>query len=200
MRTEISKMHHRLQTTFIYVTHDQIEAMTLGTRIVVLKDGVIQQVDTPANLYGKPQNLFVAGFIGSPQMNMIEAKVVKKGDDVVLQFGKVEVVLIKEKADKVVAGGYIGKKVIMGIRPEHISDPSTLFEEQKPDFVTADAVVEVVEMLGAEKNFFMVCESNNITGRFDTSCAAGPDDHVQVAIDITKVHVFDPESQQTITN
>ena len=200
MRTEISKMHHRLQTTFIYVTHDQIEAMTLGTRIVVLKDGVIQQVDTPANLYSKPQNLFVAGFIGSPQMNMIEAKAVKKGDDVVLAFGSVEVKLPKDKAEKIVAGGYIGKEVIMGIRPEHICEPSTLFEEQKPYFVTATATVEVVEMLGAEKNFFMICEGNNITGRFDTSCTAGPDDTVQIAIDIRKIHVFDPETQVTITN
>ena len=200
MRTEISKMHHRLQTTFIYVTHDQIEAMTLGTRIVVLKDGVIQQVDTPSNLYSKPQNLFVAGFIGSPQMNMIEAKAVKKGDDVALAFGSVEVKLPKEKADKIVAGGYIGKDVILGIRPEHISEPSSLFEEQKPYFVTATATVEVVEMLGAEKNFFMICEGNNITGRFDTSCTAGPDDTVQIAIDIRKIHVFDPETQVTITN
>ena len=200
MRTEISKMHHRLQTTFIYVTHDQIEAMTLGTRIVVLKDGVIQQVDSPSNLYSKPQNLFVAGFIGSPQMNMIEAKTVKKGDDVYVTFGSVEIKLTKEKAEKVVAGGYVGKEVILGIRPEHICEPSELFEEQKPYFVIANATVEVVEMLGAEKNFFMICEGNNITGRFNTACTAGPDDKVQIAMDITKVHLFDPESQQTITN
>ena len=200
MRTEISKMHHRLQTTFIYVTHDQIEAMTLGTRIVVLKDGIIQQVDTPGNLYSKPQNLFVAGFIGSPQMNMIEAKAVKRGDDVVLVFGGVELVLTKEKADKLVAGGYIGRDVIMGIRPADICEPSSLFEEQKADFVTATATVEVVEMLGAEKNYFMICEGNNITGRFATTCTAGPDDTVEIAIDVTKIHVFDPDTQLTITN
>ena len=88
----------------------------------------------------------------------------------------------------------------MGIRPEHICEPSALFEEQKPDFVVAKATVEVVEMLGAEKNFFMVCEGNNITGRFDTSCTAGPEDKVEIAIDLTKIHLFDPESQQTITN
>ena len=200
MRTEISKMHHRLQTTFIYVTHDQVEAMTLGTRIVVLKDGVIQQVDSPSNLYGKPQNLFVAGFIGSPQMNLIEAKAVKKGEDVILAFGSVEIKLPKEKAEKVVAGGYIGKDVMMGIRPEHIADPATLFEEQKANYIVASATVEVVEMLGAEKNFYMICEGNNITGRFDTSCQAGPDDEVKIAFDVTKVHVFDLESLQTITN
>ena len=200
MRTEISKLHHRLNTTFIYVTHDQVEAMTLGTRIVVLKDGVIQQVDSPSNLYSKPQNLFVAGFIGSPQMNMIEAKAVKKGDDVVLTFGKIEIPLLKEKAQKLVAGGYIGKEVMMGIRPEHICEPSTLFEEEKEHFTLGTATVEVVEMLGAEKNFYMICEGNNITGRFDTSCQAGPDDTVQIAFDMRKIHVFDLETQKTITN
>ena len=200
MRTEISKMHHRLQTTFIYVTHDQIEAMTLGTRIVVLKDGVIQQVDSPTNLYSKPANLFVAGFIGSPQMNMIEAKVVKKGDDLVLKFGKMEVPLAKEKAQKLIAGGYVDKQVMLGIRPEDICEPSSLFEEEKQYFTYGTATVEVVEMLGAEKNVFMVCEGNNITGRFETSSQAGPDDTVEIALDMRKVHVFDLETQKTITN
>ncbi len=200
MRTEISKLHHKLQTTFIYVTHDQIEAMTLGTRIVVLKGGDIMQVDSPSNLYSKPENLFVATFIGSPQMNIIHALATKKGDDVVVKFGNVEIPLTKEKADKVIAGGYVGKEVILGIRPEHISQPEDLFEEQKPDFIEAKATVEVVEMLGAEKNFFMQCEGNAVTGRFSTSCQAGPDDQVNIAFDKTKIHLFDPNTQLTITN
>ena len=120
MRTEISKLHQRLQTTFIYVTHDQTEAMTLGTRIVVLKDGVIQQVDSPSNLYKSPNNLFVAGFIGSPQMNFIETKVVKQGEDIILAFGNEEIKLPQAKAKKLVDGGYVGKEVIMGIRPEDL--------------------------------------------------------------------------------
>ncbi len=200
MRTELSKMHHRLQTTFIYVTHDQVEAMTLGTRIVVLKDGVIQQVDSPSKLFAQPQNLFVAGFIGSPQMNMIETKVVKKGNGLVLTFGSVEVPVVAEKAKKLIDGGYVGKDVMMGIRPGDITEPSSLFEEQKPNYAYAKATVEVVEMLGAEKNYYMVCEGNNITGCFPASCTAVVDDKVDIAIDTTKIHVFDLETQQTITN
>ncbi|MEG0085909.1 MAG: sn-glycerol-3-phosphate ABC transporter ATP-binding protein UgpC, partial [Niameybacter sp.] len=122
MRTEISKLHQRLQTTFIYVTHDQVEAMTLGTRIVVLKDGIAQQIDSPARLYGQPENLFVAGFIGSPQMNFMESKVVVRGEDTLLTFGTTEVVLPREKADPLKAGNYVGKSVMMGIRPEHMAD------------------------------------------------------------------------------
>ncbi|MDF2593970.1 MAG: ugpC [Clostridia bacterium] len=200
MRTEISKMHHRLQTTFIYVTHDQVEAMTLGTRIVVLKDGVIQQVDSPSKLYSQPNNLFVAGFMGSPQMNMIEAKVAKRGEDIVLVFGNSEVKLPKEKAEKVVNGGYVGKDVMMGIRPEHISDPATLVDGDNAKYASATAVVEVVELLGSEKNYYMVCEGHNITGRFETSCPAVVDDTIKIALDTTKIHVFDLETQLTITN
>jgi multiple sugar transport system ATP-binding protein len=122
MRVEISKLHQRLETTIIYVTHDQTEAMTLGTRIVVLKDGVIMQVDSPQKLYNQPNNLFVAGFIGSPQMNFIDAECVIDGDKVTLKFGDFEVVLPEEKAKKLIAGGYNEKTVIMGIRPEDISD------------------------------------------------------------------------------
>jgi multiple sugar transport system ATP-binding protein len=200
MRTEISKMHHRLQTTFIYVTHDQVEAMTLGTRIVVLKDGLIQQVDAPSTLYSKPNNLFVAGFMGSPQMNMIEAKAVKKGEDVVLAFGNSEAKLPKDKAQKILDGGYIGKNVMMGIRPEHICEPAMLVDRDDAKYAVAKASVEVVELLGSEKNYYMVCEGNNITGRFETSCKAVVDDVIDIVMDTTKIHIFDLETQLTITN
>ena len=122
MRVEISKLHQRLQTTIIYVTHDQTEAMTLGTRIVVLKDGIIQQVDTPQNLYDKPNNVFVAGFIGSPQMNLVDAKVVQSGEDVVLMFGSNSVKLPENKAKILIEKGYVDKTVIMGIRPEDLNE------------------------------------------------------------------------------
>ena len=118
MRVEISKLHQRLETTIIYVTHDQTEAMTLGTRIVVMKDGVIQQVDSPQNLYDKPCNKFVAGFIGAPQMNMIDAAVGKDGSDVTLSFGGHTVALPEGKAKKLEEAGYVGKTVTLGIRPE----------------------------------------------------------------------------------
>jgi len=132
MRTEITKLHQKLQTTFIYVTHDQTEAMTLGTRIVVMKDGVAQQVDSPVNLYNKPQNLFVAGFIGSPQMNLVEVTVEERGNDMVLLFGDQPIKLPEAKARALKDGGYVGKPVIMGIRPEDLKDEE-MFISQSPD-------------------------------------------------------------------
>ena len=122
MRSEISSLHNRLGATIIYVTHDQTEAMTLGTRIVVLKDGVIMQVDSPQKLYNQPNNLFVAGFIGSPQMNFIDAQCVVEGAKAFLKFDKYQVELPEAKAKKLIDGGYAGKNVVFGIRPEDIYD------------------------------------------------------------------------------
>ena len=124
MRTEISKLHERLGATMIYVTHDQTEAMTLGTKIVVMKDGIVQQVDTPQNLYNYPKNKFVAGFIGSPQMNFIDTTVCKKGDKVTLKVGNYELELPEAKGKVLVDSGYVGKEVSMGIRPEDVYDLS----------------------------------------------------------------------------
>ena len=127
MRVEISKLHQRLQTTIIYVTHDQTEAMTLGTRIVVLKDGIIQQVDTPQNLYNTPNNIFVAGFIGSPQMNLVDAEVVGNGSSVTLKLSDtVSIALPADKSKPIIDGGYVGKTVVAGIRPEDIKDDEDL--------------------------------------------------------------------------
>ena len=120
MRIEISKLHQRLETTIIYVTHDQTEAMTLGTRIVVMKDGVIQQVDTPQNLYDKPDNLFVAGFMGSPQMNFIDCKVIKDGNEVFLSFGSSKITVPDARAKLLIDKGYEDKTVVFGIRPEDV--------------------------------------------------------------------------------
>ena len=122
MRTEITKLHQRLQTTFIYVTHDQTEAMTMASRIVVMKDGFVQQVDTPQNLYDYPANLFVAGFIGSPQMNFFTVKLVKEGNDVAAVFGDNKIIFPPSKLAKFADEDYIGKEVYMGIRPENIHD------------------------------------------------------------------------------
>ena len=132
MRIEISKIHQRLGATIIYVTHDQTEAMTLGTRIVVMKDGVVQQVDTPQNLYQKPGNLFVAGFMGSPQMNFLDAVISEKGGNVVATIGgEHEVIVPAAKAKVLKDKGYVGKKVVLGIRPEDIHD-SQMFLETSP--------------------------------------------------------------------
>ena len=132
MRTEIKKLHHRLQTTFIYVTHDQTEAMTMGTRIVVMKDGIIQQVDTPMNLYSEPCNVFVAGFIGSPQMNFINATLSLKNDEIWATFGENTIKIPEGKSAPL--KDYIGKEVVIGVRPEDIHDDEG-FIAAKPDGV-----------------------------------------------------------------
>lgn len=198
MRIEISKLHQRLETTIIYVTHDQTEALTLGTRIVVMKDGIVQQVDSPIDLYTKPNNLFVAGFIGSPQMNFIEADAVKEGNGVKLVFGSHSVKLPDAKAKKLVEGGYIGKTVIMGIRPEDIKDEE-IFINSSPDSVL-NATVRVYEMLGAEVFLYFSIEQFEITVRVNPRTTARPGDTIKIALDMSKAHVFDKETEQIITN
>lgn len=198
MRTEISKLHQRLQTTIIYVTHDQTEAMTMGTRIVVMKDGFIQQVDTPQTLYEKPNNMFVAGFIGSPQMNFINAKVEKRGGEIHLLFGKDDVKLPEGKARKLEGSDYVGKEVIMGIRPESVHDEQ-VYLESMPDSIV-DAKIEVVEMLGAETFLYMIVDDVNFTARVNPRTKAKALDTIKVALDTNKIHLFDKETELTILN
>ncbi len=198
MRTEISKLHHRLQTTFIYVTHDQTEAMTLGTRIVVLKDGIIQQVDTPQNLYNKPVNLFVAGFIGSPQMNFIDARVVKINGEVMLSFGEYKVKLNEEKTKKLVEGGYVDKDVIIGIRPEDIHDED-IFLSSSPDSVVS-AEVDVTELLGATVNLYLKVAGQPVVSTVNSRTTAKIGDVIKVAFDMNRVHVFDKSTEIAIVN
>ena len=196
MRTEISKLHQRLGATIIYVTHDQTEAMTLGTRIVVMKDGVVQQVDTPQNLYNNPGNLFVAGFIGSPQMNMLDAVVDVKGQDVYLKVGSVaSIKLPKEKAAKLT--GYNGKTVIMGIRPENMTDDE---EKIASSEAVIEAKIEVYELLGAEVYLYFTVNGSNMTARVNPRTTARTGDVVKFALDVDKIHVFDKETELTITN
>lgn len=198
MRIEISKLHQRLGTTIIYVTHDQTEAMTLGTRIVVMKDGIIQQVDTPQNLYDKPCNLFVAGFIGSPQMNFLDAQCKVNGEDVTLQVGPHAIKLPPSKAKKLIAGGYDGKTVVLGIRPEDVND-SQMFIEASPNSVV-ESTIKVYEMLGAEVYLYFDVEGFPMTARVDPRTTARTGDTVKFALDIEKIHVFDKETELTITN
>ncbi|MCL2707523.1 MAG: sn-glycerol-3-phosphate ABC transporter ATP-binding protein UgpC [Defluviitaleaceae bacterium] len=198
MRIEITKLHQKLQTTFIYVTHDQTEAMTLGTRIVVMKDGLIQQVDSPVNLYNKPNNLFVAGFIGSPQMNLMDAVVEKSGDGVFLKFGDYSVKLTDSKAKAVIDGGFDGKTVIMGIRPEDLHDEEMFISSSNDSVVEAD--VEVTELLGAEVNLYLTCAGNPLTAVVNPRSTAKANDRIKIAIDVNKIHVFDKETEVTITN
>lgn len=198
MRIEIAKLHQRLGTTIIYVTHDQTEAMTLGTRIVVMKDGLIQQVDTPQNLYEKPQNLFVAGFMGSPQMNFLDAVVEAEGDTVVLKTAGNAIALPPAKSKKLIEGGYVGKTVVFGIRPEDVYD-SEMFIETSPQSVF-EATIKVYELLGAEVYLYFDLENFPMTARVDPRTTARPGDVVKFAIDVEKIHVFDKETEQVITN
>ena len=197
MRTEISKLYQRLGTTFIYVTHDQTEAMTLGTRIVVMKDGIVQQVDTPQHLYDLPCNMFVAGFIGSPQMNFINATVSKKGGEYTLDFDKYQVPVPAEKCSAGQLDPYVGKEVIFGIRPEHTHDEPEEIAKAKMLF---DAKVDVTELMGAEIYLYVTIAGQSITARVAPTSTAKVGDDIKVCFSLDKLHIFDKDTEQIITN
>ena len=198
MRSEIASLHNRLKATIIYVTHDQTEAMTLGTRIVVLKDGVIMQVDSPQKLYNEPNNLFVAGFIGSPQMNFIDAVCKVEGERVTLNFEKTSVVLPPAKAKKLIDGGYNGKTGVMGLRPEDIGDSQIEIEAHKDAVFETD--VTGYELLGSEVLLYFNVAGTAMTAKVDSRTTARMGDHITLAIDPEKIHCFDKETELTITN
>ena len=198
MRVEIAKLHKSLETTIIYVTHDQTEAMTLGTRIVVLKDGYIQQVDTPENLYDTPCNKFVAGFIGSPQMNMIDAECTEEGGAVKLSFAGNTITLNEKKAAALKDKGYIGKTVTLGIRPEDLHDEEEYLSQHGQSVISAE--IRVYEMLGAETLLYFDIGDASWTARVNPKTKARTGDTVRFALDENKIHIFDKETEQTITN
>ena len=198
MRIEISKLHENLGATIIYVTHDQTEAMTLGTRIVVMKDGVVQQVDTPQNLYNTPCNLFVAGFIGSPQMNFMDAVCSVKGDDVTLTVGKHVLKVPASKKQALINGNYDGKTVVLGIRPEDVHD-SQAFISNSPDSII-ESEIKVYELLGAEVFLYFDVERTQMTARVNPRTTLRTGDKAVFALDMEKIHVFDKETELTITN
>ena len=198
MRIEISKLHENLGATIIYVTHDQTEAMTLGTRIVVMKDGVVQQVDTPQNLYQKPGNLFVAGFMGSPQMNFLDAVISEKGGNLIAKVGEHELVIPAAKAKALKDGGYVGKTVVLGIRPEDIHD-SQMFIEASPS-VPMTSTVKVYELLGAEVFLYFDVNGTQVTARVDPRTNSKTGDTIKFAFDMEKSHFFDKETELTICN
>ena len=200
MRIEISKLHQRLGTTIIYVTHDQTEAMTLGTRIVVMKDGIVQQVDTPQNLYEKPYNQFVAGFIGSPEMNFIDAIVHKNGDGVDLEFVDtgIKVKVPDAKAKTLLEKGYAEKTVVFGIRPEDIHDEEIFINQSKE--TTFDATIRVYELLGAEVFLYFSVGDVQFTARVNPRTTARVGDTVKFALDLSKMHVFDKETGLAVAN
>ena len=196
MRTEISKLHTRLETTMIYVTHDQIEAMTMGDRICVMKDGIIQQVDTPLHIYDTPANIFVAGFIGTPQMNFVDCTLVGEGGDVFVQWGNNKLKLPADKANNPALKDYIGKEVIAGIRPEAIHD-EPMFLASLADTVI-DANVDVTELMGAEIYLYLTSEEESLTARVSSRSTARAGDSVKVAVDMSRVHIFDKDTEKCI--
>ncbi len=208
MRTEISKLHKKLGTTFIYVTHDQTEAMTMGDRIVVMKDGFIQQVDSPQGLYEAPVNKFVAGFLGSPQMNFIDA-VLRKDEmqQYVVEFGsedsknskgvKYEIIVPQSKSVPELER-YVNKEVILGIRPENVHDEPMYINSATTGLINCN--VEITEMMGAETYLYLLCEGISLTARVSPRSTARPGDDIQVALDPNKIHLFDKETEKTIIN
>ena len=194
MRTEIKKLHNKLKTTFIYVTHDQTEAMTMGTRIVVMKDGVVQQIDSPNNLYNYPCNQFVAGFIGSPQMNFCDVVIEKDGDATYAVFGENKIAIPEGKAGAL--ADYVGKEVVMGIRPEDIHDDEA-FLSTYPN-ATVDAFVEVTEMMGAETYLYLQIAEKAFTARVNARSTSKADDTVKVGFDVNRLHFFDKETELAI--
>ena len=204
MRSELTKLHQRLKTTFIYVTHDQVEAMTMATRIVVMKDGVIQQVDTPQNLYDFPCNIFVAGFIGTPQMNFIKGTLVKKGEDVFFEFGNSSIKVPKEKTEKEGFKDYIGKEVIGALRPELLHD-EPLYLSKFTDS-TIEAYVEFTELMGAEIYLCLKAGEDkegdeiNLISRVSSRSTAKAGDTIKIAIDTSRMHFFDKDTEQIIVH
>ncbi len=209
MRTELTKLHNKLQTTFIYVTHDQVEAMTMATRIVVMKDGIIQQVDTPQNLYDYPCNIFVAGFIGTPQMNFVNAKINKpKGqDDCFLEFENISFKLDPSKFEDNNLADYIGKEVVAGLRPELLHDEPVYMEKFKDTII--DAKVEFTELMGAEIYLYLNVgiesdeigyEPTTLVSRVSSQSTAKAGDTIKIAVDTTRIHIFDKDTEQIIAH
>ncbi|VBB05720.1 transport-associated ob type 1 [Lucifera butyrica] len=188
MRAEISRLHRQLKTTTIYVTHDQTEAMTLGDRIVVMKDGMIQQVDTPMNLYSSPVNSFVAGFIGNPAMNFLEAVIQKEENDLYMAGNGFNVLIPGGKAAALLE--YCGRKVVLGIRPEDIRDEAIMLQTFPQARV--EAKVDVVEQLGPEVILYLTVGGQEIISRIAARNQYRQGDRVTMVFDMNKMHVFDP--------
>jgi multiple sugar transport system ATP-binding protein len=195
-RAEISKLHQRLGTTFIYVTHDQVEAMTMGTRIAVMNLGVLQQVGTPQELYDNPVNLFVAGFMGSPAMNFFNMELVADGGDLYARGPEVKLKIPESKAAKL--RDHAGKDVVIGVRPEDIHDaafvPPGLITEKVP------ATVDITELMGNEIFLYLTSVDRTFLARVDPRTNARPGQRMDVAVDMDRMHAFDPETEVSLTS
>jgi multiple sugar transport system ATP-binding protein len=195
MRTEISKLHRRLATTFIYVTHDQVEAMTMGTRIVVMNEGEILQVATPQTIYERPVDVFVAGFIGSPPINFINGRLEEDGAEMWLCFDEHRVLIPQGKA-KTLRGSLKGKDVIAGIRPENLHDELAFIEAT--DNSDIEVKVENTELMGAETYLYLKTSGIDLTARVNPRTKAEPGQTIRIALDMNRIHFFDPETELAI--
>ncbi|HID95100.1 MAG TPA: sn-glycerol-3-phosphate ABC transporter ATP-binding protein UgpC [Candidatus Latescibacteria bacterium] len=192
MRAEICKLHSHLEATIIYVTHDQVEAMTMGQRIVVMRDGVIQQIDTPLNLYNRPANKFVAGFIGSPTMNFIQGTLSKdwRGG---LSFSDGVIKLGLPRRHNRRLQSYVGRELILGIRPEDILNPR--FGKSTPETVTIWAKVEVIEPMGNETFLYLNTGSTSLVARFSTTKIPRVGEEMKLMVNMSKCHFFDKDTE-----
>lgn len=191
MRSQISTLHKNLATTFVYVTHDQTEAMTMADRICVMNKGVIQQFDTPQMLYNYPANMFVAGFIGSPQMNFFTAKVEQDGDACVVVFDESRI-----RIEKAELKPYIGKEVILGVRPEDLHMEGKFNPTQEN--ATINVYLNIAELLGSEVNLYATCAGQKLTARIQSNTLPEEDKNYKLVIDTDKIHIFDKETENVI--
>ena len=195
MRAEISKLHQNLQTTFVYVTHDQVEAMTMATRIAVMNQGVLQQLDSPQVLYEAPANLFVAGFIGSPSMNFFPAVLHKKDDGKIYIEGvKYSVPIPENRAD--VYEAHLGKDVIFGIRPENIHNPDFVPPNIHIEYATAK--VDIVELMGNEIFLHLMLGTVAFVARVDPRSGYSVGEEIRIAFDMQNFHIFDAKTEEAI--
>ena len=198
MRSEISRLHKRLQTTFVYVTHDQTEAMTMGDRIVVMKDGIIQQNDAPQVLYDYPCNLFVAGFIGSPQMNFLDAVVARQGEGYGAQVCGTTVALPARMNEAVTP--YEGKTVVLGIRPEDVIAADAGEENGMNPGERITSTVEIAELMGAEISLHVDCQGNRMVIRTAPTFKGREGDTAVLNFKNEKIHLFDKETERAIAH
>ncbi len=193
MRTEISRLHTKLETTMVYVTHDQVEAMTMGDRIVVMKDGLVQQVAAPTDLYDSPNNVFVAGFIGTPPMNFFDGVIRSENGKIILDEDTFRLEAPPEWKEDLAP--YTDKKVVFGVRPEHVGSPTA---ESTPGLPKIQATVEVIEPMGSESYLYMNTGRNSFIARVDSHRICHVGDKLDLAVMLQKAHVFDAESTNVI--
>ncbi|MCL4459578.1 MAG: ABC transporter ATP-binding protein [Chloroflexi bacterium] len=193
-RAELIKLHRRLETTVIYVTHDQVEAMTMGSRIAVMRDGILQQLDTPQNVYDHPANIFVAGFIGSPAMNFFDARLTGTREEMYIDGGTYRLKVPEEKTLKL--AGHLGREIILGIRPEDISDRA-LYRGPLEDR-TIKVKVDVVEEMGSEKYVYFLTGDKSFIARMDPQTQLWPGQDAEVVVDMSRMHAFERQTQEAL--